>query len=139
MLFVYNPLSGKGLIRSSLSVIIEKFTVSGFDVTVHPTQSRMDAADIVRERAPEFEVIVCSGGDGTLDEVVTGVMQSRWNGPIGYIPAGSTNDFGASLGLPKQMEDAADIITLHSLSLQLWYISARPRCRPCLHARQPRR
>ncbi len=111
MLFVYNPLSGKGLIRSSLSVIIEKFTVAGYQVTIHPTQSVLDAAGTVQDHAPEYDLIVCSGGDGTLDEVVTGWMHSHCTCPIGYIPAGSTNDFGASLGLPKQMEDAADIIT----------------------------
>ena len=57
-------------------------------------------------------MIVCSGGDGTLDEVVTGMMGSGVRRTIGYIPAGSTNDFGSSLGIPKQMEQAADLIEM---------------------------
>lgn len=110
MLFVYNPRSGKGLIRNHLSMIIETFSTGGYDVTVYPTKKEKDARDVVRERAHEFEIIVCSGGDGTLDEVVTGMMDSGVCLPIGYIPAGSTNDFGNSLGIPKQMEQAARLI-----------------------------
>ena len=53
--------------------------------------------------------MVCSGGDGTLDEVVTGMQQSEVNVPIGYIPAGSTNDFANSLGIPKDMVEAARV------------------------------
>lgn len=110
MLFVYNPRSGKGLVRNHLSSIIETFTQRGYDVTVHPTRMEKDACNVVRERAAEFDLIVCSGGDGTLDEVVTGVMRSGTRRTLGYIPAGSTNDFGSSLGIPKQMMQAAEVI-----------------------------
>lgn len=55
----------------------------------------------VRKNAKKYDLVVCSGGDGTLDEVVTGMEQSEVNVPIGYIPAGSTNDFANSLGIPK--------------------------------------
>lgn len=110
MLFVYNPKSGKGLIKTHLSSIIETFTERGYDVTVHPTRMEKDACNVVRERAAEFDLIVCSGGDGTLDEVVTGVMHSGIHRTLGYIPAGSTNDFGSSLGIPKQMVQAAEVI-----------------------------
>lgn len=64
----------------------------------------------MKECAPETELVVCSGGDGTLDEVVTGMLAGGKNIPIGYIPAGSTNDFGISLRLPKNMLRAADIV-----------------------------
>lgn len=110
MLFVYNPRSGKGLIRNHLSSIIELFTGKGYDVTVRPTRMEKDACNVVKDRAPEFEIIVCSGGDGTLDEVVTGMMNSGVHRTLGYIPAGSTNDFGSSLGIPKQMLQAAEVI-----------------------------
>lgn len=110
MLFVYNPRSGKGLIRNHLSTIIEIFSNGGYDVTVYPTKKEKDARDTVRERAEEFDIIVCSGGDGTLDEVVTGVLNSGTRHTVGYIPAGSTNDFGNSLGIPKQMDQAAELI-----------------------------
>ena len=68
-----------------------------------------DAIKKVRKNAEKYDLVVCSGGDGTLDEVVTGMEQSEVNVPIGYIPAGSTNDFANSLGIPKNMEEAARV------------------------------
>jgi YegS/Rv2252/BmrU family lipid kinase len=110
MLFVYNPRSGKGLIRNHLSAILEIFSANGYELTVYPTGKEKDATRRVQEKAGEYDIIVCSGGDGTLDEVVTGLMDSRIRRTIGYIPAGSTNDFGNSLGIPKQMPQAAELI-----------------------------
>ncbi|MCI6868325.1 MAG: diacylglycerol kinase family lipid kinase [Lachnospiraceae bacterium] len=110
MLFIYNPKSGKGLIRNHLSAIVEIFSASGYDVTVYPTRKEKDGCRVAQERAKDYDILVCSGGDGTLDEVVTGMMRSGVKRPIGYIPAGSTNDFGHSLGIPKQMDQAAEVI-----------------------------
>ena len=62
----------------------------------------------VEAYAGNYDLVVCSGGDGTLDEVVTGMMQCKAKVPLGYIPAGSTNDFASSLGIPKDMEKAAE-------------------------------
>lgn len=73
----------------------------------HPTQGRLDATDVVVKKAKDFDLIVCSGGDGTLDEVVTGMLQLDKKIPIGYIPAGSTNDFARSLRISNDMEKAA--------------------------------
>lgn len=109
MLFVYNPKSGKGLIRNHLSAVLETLSRAGFEVTVHPTRQSKDACEVVEERGSQYDLIVCSGGDGTLDEVVTGMMHSGNYRTIGYIPAGSTNDFGSNLGIPKQMEQAAEL------------------------------
>ena len=110
MLFIYNPKSGQGQIRSRLSGILEKLSAGGYDITVYPTKENMDACRTVRQRAEEFDIIVCSGGDGTLNEVVTGLMQEGVTRCVGYIPAGSTNDFVNSLGIPKQMDKAAQLI-----------------------------
>lgn len=109
MFFVYNPYSGKALIRGKLLNIIDIFTKGGYEVTAYPTQSEGDAIGRIRELPDAFDIVVCSGGDGTLDEVVTGMMQRSNKLPIGYIPAGSTNDFAGSLGLPKNMLRAAQI------------------------------
>lgn len=109
MLFVYNPRSGKEQIRSKLVDILNIFTAAGYEITIHPTQKKGDATEIVEHRDPEYKLVVCSGGDGTLDEVVTGMMQSKRITPIGYLPAGSTNDFARSLGLPKNMLRAAHV------------------------------
>lgn len=108
-LFVYNPKAGKAMIRGKLSEILELLEQGGYETTVRPTTKKGDACEYVKDRSPEVELVVCSGGDGTLDEVVTGMLTSGSNTPIGYIPAGSTNDFGGSLQLPKNMLRAAQI------------------------------
>lgn len=109
LLFIFNPRSGKGQIKNNLPEILDIMIKGGFDVTVHPTQSQGDAIQITKDRAKEFDRVICSGGDGTLDEVVTGMMQSPVRVPIGYIPAGSTNDYGSSLGIDKDMLRATHI------------------------------
>ncbi|MCM1253559.1 MAG: YegS/Rv2252/BmrU family lipid kinase [Clostridium sp.] len=110
MLFVYNPRAGKARIRSNLLDIIDVFVKAGYEVTAYPTQAHGDAVKAVRERRMGYDIVVCSGGDGTLDEVVTGMMQCEEKLPIGYVPAGSTNDFANSLGIPRTMIKAADVV-----------------------------
>ena len=109
ILFVYNPHSGKGMIKQNLSDIMDCLIKADFEVTIYATQAAGDAVSKCCEEAQNYDRIVCSGGDGTLDEVVTGVMKSGHRVPIGYIPAGSTNDFGNSLGIDKEMLSAAHI------------------------------
>lgn len=110
LLFIYNPKAGKAQIRSNLLDIIDTFVKAGYEVTAYPTQSKGDATRAVLERSTDYEMIACCGGDGTLDEVVTGMMRSDEKLPIGYIPAGSTNDFARSLHIPKNMKNAADVV-----------------------------
>lgn len=108
ILFVYNPKAGKGKIKTHLPEILNIFTQAGGSVTVHPTQERYDAMEVVKKREKGiFDCVVCSGGDGTLDEVVTGMVECEEKIPIGYIPAGSTNDFAKSLEIPNNMLEAA--------------------------------
>ncbi len=109
LLFVFNPKSGKGLIKDHLVNIVDIMVKADYEVTIYTTQSQGDAVRKVKEDAHKYDLVVCSGGDGTLDEVVTGMEQSDVNVPIGYIPAGSTNDFANSLGIPKEMEKAAEV------------------------------
>ncbi len=109
LLFIFNPHSGKGQIKNNLVDIVDIMVKAGYDVTIYTTQARADATRKIMEEAANFDRIVCSGGDGTLDEVVTGLIKSDTNTPIGYIPAGSTNDFANSLGIPKEMVKAAEV------------------------------
>lgn len=109
LLFVFNPRSGKGQIKPHLVDIVDTMVKAGYEVTIYTTQSQGDAIQKVKNEAYKYDRIVCSGGDGTLDEVVTGMEQSDVDIPIGYIPAGSTNDFANSLGIPKNMVDAAAV------------------------------
>jgi YegS/Rv2252/BmrU family lipid kinase len=110
LLFVYNPKAGKAFIKNKLADILDIFAGAGYEITIAPTQKVGDARELVAGRDAGYELVVCSGGDGTLDETVTGMIQSGFRTPIGYIPAGSTNDFGGSLSLPKNMIRAAEVI-----------------------------
>lgn len=107
MLFVYNPNAGKGLLRPKVSDIVDIFVKAGYEVTIYPTQSYRDAYKKVCELEEGYQLVVCSGGDGTIDEVVTGMMQREHKIPIGYIPTGTTNDFANSLHIPKDILMAA--------------------------------
>ncbi len=109
LLFIFNPCSGKGQIKNKLMDIIDIMVKAGYEVTVHSTQDREDAMRKVKEEAKDYDLVVCSGGDGTLDEAVTGMMQSEKKVPLGYIPAGSTNDFANSLKIPKNILKAAHV------------------------------
>jgi YegS/Rv2252/BmrU family lipid kinase len=109
ILFIFNPRSGTGAIRNNLVEIVDVMVKAGFEVEIYTTQAKEDATRKIIEDGAGFDRIICSGGDGTLDEAMTGLMRSGLKTPIGYIPAGSTNDFANSLGLPKDMVQAAQI------------------------------
>ena len=109
LLFIYNPHAGKELIKPKLSDIIDIFVKADYEVVAYPTQTFRDAYRKVREcDIKQYDLIVCSGGDGTLDEVVTGMMSREDRIPIGYIPTGTTNDFANSLHIPRNLLKAAD-------------------------------
>lgn len=108
LLFIFNPRSGKGQIRNQLLSIIDIFVKHGYEVTVYPTQQPKDALYKIPEVVENYDLLVCSGGDGTLDEVVCGMMHCDTLVPVGYIPAGSTNDFAQSLKIPRNMLKAAE-------------------------------
>lgn len=111
MLFVYNPNAGKGLLKTKISDVLDIFVKAGYDeIMTYPTQSYKDAYRKVVHMGDDFDLVVCSGGDGTLDETVTGMMKrsKERRVPIGYIPTGTTNDFASSLGIPKVILEAAD-------------------------------
>ncbi len=107
--FIYNPHAGKEQIGSKLNEIICILADQENELTVVPTIGYLDAMQRVKNLPEGYDLVVCSGGDGTLDEVVTGMMK-RPEGqrlPIGYIPAGTTNDFARSLEIPRNMPEAA--------------------------------
>ena len=110
LLFIYNLHAGKGTLRGRLAPILDALTAE-WDVTVHPTRGPGDATVVARDRAEEFDRIVCSGGDGTLHEVVSGLMAlpQEKRPVVGYIPAGSTNDFAKNLDLPHTLEALAEV------------------------------
>lgn len=120
--FLYNALSGKGLIKNKIHKIIDFLTQNDFEVTIRPTQAPLDAYSTTIELCKRnfYDIIICSGGDGTLNEVIQGLMNSENKIPIGYIPSGSTNDFATTLKIPKRLTNALEsIVTGTSLSCDI--------------------
>jgi YegS/Rv2252/BmrU family lipid kinase len=107
MLFVMNPNAGQKKAKKYLPEIISIFNRAGFEVVVHMTACQGDATQVVQQRAKDADLVVCCGGDGTFNETLTGLLRSGADVPVGYIPAGSTNDFAASLKLPNSILQAA--------------------------------
>ena len=110
MLFLVNPKAGQQELRTHLMDVIDVFTAGGYDVTVHTTQSPGDLTGWIAAYGQEFDRIVCAGGDGTLNEAVTGLMQLEDRPPLGYIPGGTVNDVAHTLGLSREPVKAAQNI-----------------------------
>ena len=110
MLFVMNPYSGMRRANKYLVEIIELFNRAGYEVITHMTQGPGDAIGIVASKAHAVDLIVCCGGDGTFNETISGLLAAGADVPLGYIPAGSTNDFAASLKLSGNVLQAAQDI-----------------------------
>ena len=110
MLFIMNPYAGKRRANKYLADILEMFNRADYLVTVHMTAGPGDATGVVQALAPGMDIVVCCGGDGTFNETVAGLLKANVDIPVGYIPAGSTNDFAASLHLPTEPLEAAQEI-----------------------------
>ena len=110
MLFIMNPFAGMKRANRHLADILLTFTQAGYEVITHMTLGRGDATAVAREKGKDVDLVVCCGGDGTLNETITGLLSAGADTPIGYIPAGSTNDFASSLKLPTNILKAAQTI-----------------------------
>ena len=111
MLFIMNPYSGMRRAARYLADIIGLFNRNGYEVITHMTGAQGEAIDVVARTAPNVDLVVCCGGDGTFNETITGLLRSGVDIPIGYIPAGSTNDFASSMELSTNvMQAAKDIV-----------------------------
>lgn len=107
MLLAVNPYAGTRKAYKQLADIVAVLNRGGYDVSVYISDGPGDVAQMVAHRACDADVVACCGGDGTFNETVSGVMKSGADVPIGYIPAGSTNDFASSLQLPADLVAAA--------------------------------
>lgn len=107
MLFIFNPRSGRAQIKTKLMDILDIFTKADYEILVHVTQDIGDAAKTAAVYGETVDMVVCSGGDGTLNETISGLMTLDEIPVLGYIPAGSTNDFASSLNISKSMSEAA--------------------------------
>ena len=128
LLFIYNQTAGKGLLKRQLASVINRMTQAGWLVTAYPTQSKGDATRIARELGQNFDRVVCSGGDGTLSETVTGLLDLPAPPVLAYIPAGSTNDCAHNLRLPTGIAKAAMVAAKEGepLPLDVGRINGKP-------------
>ncbi len=110
LLMIVNPRAGKQRGLRALRRLHVYFESEGYLVTDHVTNCKGDGLQVARQAAERFDILVAVGGDGTLNEVISGVMQSGARPAIGYIPTGSTNDFARSLGIPRKIMRAAHAI-----------------------------
>jgi diacylglycerol kinase (ATP) len=112
MLFIVNAKAGKGQIKNHVLSIIDRFNAQDYDVEVYVTQNQKDATDTAQKKGEHCDVLLCSGGDGTLNEVINGLMELESHRPrIGYIPAGSTNDFANNLYSDLDITEIIEAIT----------------------------
>lgn len=107
MLFIVNPIAGRIYPKNNLQRVIELFKDHGYHITMRKTRSKGHATELVLKHGNNHDLIVCSGGDGTLNEVISGVMRLNKNTTLGYIPSGTTNDFASSLNISDRIDTAA--------------------------------
>jgi len=110
VMLILNPYSGRRESRIRLFELVDFFSRQDCLVTVCPTRQKTDATRFVKEQGNQYDLILCCGGDGTLNEVVTGLMSLERKPEVGYIPAGTTNDMAASLHLPRALLKAAEVV-----------------------------
>lgn len=110
VLLIINPIAGRTRLKSGLSGVADMFVKNGYLVNLFKTTSKGHATDLVMEHGKNNDIVVCCGGDGTLNEVVSGIMNSGLNLLLGYIPAGTTNDYASSLKLSYRVDKAVSTI-----------------------------
>ncbi|MGN0451805.1 MAG: diacylglycerol/lipid kinase family protein [Acutalibacteraceae bacterium] len=121
LLLIVNPCSGRAKMRTELLKVVEILSADDYSVTVYPTKARGDATEYVSAlKTNEYEKIVVCGGDGTLNEVITGLMQSGLHCTLGYIPSGTLNEWSSGLGIARSIpKAAADITTGKKIRLDI--------------------
>ena len=107
LILIVNPNAGKGVYVNSFGEALKTLSDGGYLTTVYFTAKKGDATDIAAKNAPDYDVVACVGGDGTLSEVLAGLMQIDNPPPVGYFPVGTANDVATTLALPKNDMPAA--------------------------------
>lgn len=110
-LFIYNPYAGHVQIKQSLWVVIKELSKVYKDMNIYASQAPKDVYNYLKRNSSNYDLVIISGGDGTLSEAVNGIMSNKVKPKIAYLPAGSTNDYATSLKLPSKMEKCVELIT----------------------------
>ena len=111
LLFIMNPFAGQKKANKVLPEILMLFTEAGYEINISMTTGPGSATRLAAERGGNVDLVVCCGGDGTLNETISGLQMAGIQAPVGYIPSGTTNDFASSLKLSHNpIQAAKDII-----------------------------
>ncbi len=109
-IYIFNPTSGRQKNSKFRDYVADELKKTFEKVDIRPTQKAGDAEMFAREACGVYDVLVVSGGDGTMNEVINGVANQENRPKIGYIPTGTTNDLAHSLKIPKNVKRAVEII-----------------------------
>ncbi len=101
LMLIVNPAAGRGAYKKGFADALHALDKGGMRTTVYYTAGRGDATTLAAEHAADFDTVACIGGDGTLSEVMAGLMKVENPPPLGYIPMGTANDVATTLGIPK--------------------------------------
>lgn len=108
---IYNPTSGRELFRKHLPEVLVKLEKAGYETSCHATTGEGDAMNAAKTAVERnFDIVIAAGGDGTLNEVVSGISQCEKRPKLGIIPMGTTNDFARAVQIPRKIDEAVDII-----------------------------
>jgi diacylglycerol kinase (ATP) len=109
---IYNPTSGREIIKRELPTVLQKLEQAGFEASCHATTGEGDAIHAaVKAVERNFDVVIAAGGDGTINEVINGLAEQPYRPKLGIIPAGTTNDFARAIKIPRTIQGAVDVIT----------------------------
>ena len=107
VLLMVNPMAGRQKIRNELLYVVATLTKAGYETIIYTTQGKDATRDLLAEKDSQFDRVICCGGDGTFNEILSATMHWDKRPILGYIPAGTTNDFAAGLKLPSDIREAA--------------------------------
>ena len=107
VLLMVNPMAGRQKIRNELLYVVDTLTKAGYETIIYTTQGKDVTRDLLAEKDSQFDRVICCGGDGTFNEILSATMHWDKRPILGYIPAGTTNDFAAGLKLPSDIREAA--------------------------------
>lgn len=120
LMLIVNPNAGRKRGKRLAPRVIEWLRKSGFTCRMFITKKRGDGTRFAQRNGGEYDVVVCMGGDGTLNEVINGILKGGHDVSLGYIPTGSTNDFARSMNISKDPKTAVnDIIKGHTVKLDM--------------------
>lgn len=111
IMLIVNPRAGKMQSKFALPDIVDMWYKNGYETVVYYTAADIGADELVRTHAADYDIVACCGGDGTVNNAIDGLMQMENRPPLGFIPAGTTNDLAFSLGLPKRLRRSAHLIS----------------------------